>query len=248
MIELTFDLSDPTSPPALDDREAHVWIGCLDVDDAEVARLESTLCPEERARAAKMALTVVRRRFSTGRGVLREILARYCGVRAREVTFVYGPHGKPALSDDAGVRFSVSHSADVVAVAVHRELDIGVDVERLRPVSNHRHLAKRFFAPSEYAALTALSGRAADEAFLRCWTRKEACAKVLGEPLVPLLRRLEVEVNPTTPARLVSVDSDRAAAASWSLEDFEPSPGFVGALAVRREPAAPFGTTMPDER
>jgi 4'-phosphopantetheinyl transferase len=118
-------------------------------------------------------------------------------------------------------------------VAVHRDLDVGVDVDRVRVVSNHRDLARRFFAPAEHAALAALSGEPADRAFLRCWTRKEACSKVLGEPLIPMLRRLEVTVDPGLPARVVSVDGDPAAAASWALDDFEPAPGYVGALASR---------------
>lgn len=233
MIVRRYAPADDAPPPPWTEGEAHLWCGRTDVDGDDLARLRAMLSADERDRAAKIVLPAVRRRFTAARGILREILGRYAGLRPSEIAFAYGPHGKPAIVD--GVRFSLSHTEEVVAVAVHRDREVGVDVERLRAVGNHRDVAKRFFAPAEHAVLAALSGEAADRAFLRCWTRKEACSKVYGEALIPMLKRLEVTVDPAAAARLVAIDGNPAAADGWILEDFEPESGYVGALAIGRE-------------
>lgn len=233
MIVRRYAPADDSPLPVWTEGDPHLWCGRTDVDGEALARLRATLSADETDRAAKIVLPAVRRRFTAARGILREILGRYAGVRPSAIAFAYGPHGKPAIAD--GVRFSLSHTEDVVAVAVHRDREVGVDVERVRAVGNHRDVAKRFFAPAEHAALAALSGEAADLAFLRCWTRKEACSKVYGAALIPMLARLEVTVDPARAARLVAIDGDAAATDGWILEDFEPEAGYVGALAVGRD-------------
>lgn len=80
--------------------------------------------------------------------------------------------GKPVLS--GGPCFNLSHSGDKV-VLLEDEEDVGADVEQIAPYS--RKVAKRVFTASEQKWL---QRQAADEAFYRLWTGKEAVMKALG--------------------------------------------------------------------
>ena len=105
------------------------------------------------------------------RGVaLGEILARYLGrVPGR---FEKGPHGKPRLAGENGwLRFNLSHSGDVTLIAVARDVEVGVDVERIRPVIEMHAIARRWLGRDDIAD---------EREFFRAWTRHEAMVKALG--------------------------------------------------------------------
>jgi 4'-phosphopantetheinyl transferase len=167
-----------------------------------------------------------RDRFIAARAMLRRVLAGLVGADPAELRFLYGRAGKPALS--TGPQFSLSHSDDLGALAVAYDLEIGIDVERLRPIEPE--LADRFFAEDESAALRALAEPARTRAFFACWTRKEAYVKSLGDGLLAPLDRFSVSLD--EPARLLWVEGDPGAPARWRLAHLEPARGFVGAIAA----------------
>ena len=61
------------------------------------------------------------------------------------------------------------YDADVVAIA---EVEVGADVEGLRPVVNAEKLARRFFSSAERRAITELDGAAHDAAADAFWRRR----------------------------------------------------------------------------
>ncbi|MEU5539631.1 4'-phosphopantetheinyl transferase superfamily protein [Streptomyces sp. NPDC020362] len=107
-----------------------------------------------------------------------------------------------AVGGDALCRVSISHCADVVAVALSAAA-IGVDVEVVRPLS-FVNLARRWFDPAEAAWLARRPEDHRPEDFYRLWTAKEALGKALGVGLrsggtrrrVPLPRRLGTRWTP----------------------------------------------------
>lgn len=225
--------------------DIHLYSARLDVGVEEIARCESLLSPDERARAARLALHDPLRRFVVARGRLREILGHVTGVAPEEVRFRYGRSGKPSLADPSEPRFSVSHSGDLALVALHPWLELGVDVERLRPFPSADRIARRFFTENERRVFGGLPAAEHERAFFICWTRKEACAKALGGDLVPALGRFEVAFGPGEPARLLRIDGDEGAAVRWTLADLGTPPGYVGALAVEGEIARLISSGWP---
>jgi 4'-phosphopantetheinyl transferase len=218
-------------PPPLKGEEAHVWCVRLDPEEQAVTLLAQRLTPEERTRAARIALPVQRRRFTVARGRLREILGEYTGLPPERVPFRYGPWGKPALAEPFTLHFSVSHTEEIAVFAVHRTAALGVDVERVRPIPNCEGIAKRFFTDREHRSLRSVPDDQKSLAFFRCWTRKEACAKAIGGSLIPMLKRIEFAVDTDTPTRPVLVDGDPAAAGRWYVASIAPAKGYLGALA-----------------
>jgi 4'-phosphopantetheinyl transferase len=117
---------------------------------------------------------------------------------------------------------------------------LGVDLEQTRHVADLEQIALRFFSPRESTALLALSAEHRQAAFFKCWTRKEAYVKATGSGIARALNRFDVSLAPDEPARILSIDGQPELAATWSLHDLAPTPGFAGALAVQA-PAPQIG-------
>jgi 4'-phosphopantetheinyl transferase len=226
----------PNETPALTDGAVHVWRMRLDLSLAQIAALRCVLTDDERARADRFHADRHRHRFIACRAQVRQLLAGYLNERPERIDFRLGPQGKPALGglrSNSGIDFNVSNSHDMALCAVAWHCELGVDIEHLREGRDQEGLAARFFAPQEVAALNALPANLRIEAFLRCWTRKEAVLKAVGIGLSFPLDRLVVTLAPSEPARVLAFDGTPSAAANWWLEHLEPAPGYVGALAAR---------------
>ena len=215
--------------------DIHVWRARLDVPRGRLGQLERTLAPGERERISKLRSESARRSATASRGLVRHILAGYAEKPAAGLRFTYGPAGKPEMSAGVGresLYFNTAHSGDLLLVAVGRVPTLGIDVERIRPIVRSESVARRAFSEEERRRIEALPPENRNEAFITCWTRKEACVKAVGEGVWSAFGRFEVSIAPGEPAEVLSVDGDPAAAADWSLYHLEPAPGSVGALAV----------------
>jgi 4'-phosphopantetheinyl transferase len=225
--------------------EVHVWRIDLERPAAAVDRWAALLAPDEAARAARFRFARHRRRFTVARGVVRELVGRYLGSPPEEVAFAYGANGKPHLAPPAGARLAlnVTHSAELAVVAFSAAVELGVDVERRRAMPRALEIAARFFSPAERRALAALPPAARDDAFFRCWTRKEAYLKAVGDGLTVRLAGFDVTLGPGDPPRLLAIDGDPGRAAAWELAHLEPAAGYLGALVVPARPAGPWRLT-----
>jgi 4'-phosphopantetheinyl transferase len=215
--------------------EVHVWRAPLDVAPSRLPGLQGALSDDERQRAARFLLQRHRDRFIVARAALRDVLARYLGVRPEELAFRYARHGKPSLETEAGshwLRFNLTHSHDLALVALARDRELGVDVEHLHRQVEAERIAERFFSPREAAVLLDLPAGMRHEAFFACWTRKEAYVKAQGGGLTIPLDRFHVSLAPGEPAALLATDDAPEEAARWSMRTLDPGPGYTGALAV----------------
>jgi len=231
-------LAPPWPPPperlVLAPDEVHLWRTALDFPPAQLQSLRHSLAADEAARAERCHFERDRRHFIAARGVLRALLGRYLGQAPAAVRFSYGAQGKPALADGedaAPLHFNLSHAHGVALYAFTRGREVGIDLERLRGDLAATELAQRFFCPGEAAMIQGLAPPARPRAFLRCWTRKEACLKGLGAGLSLPLNQFAVITASGTPT----------APAGWWLLDLEPAPGYLGALALAAPEGAPDG-------
>src|SRR5439155_2208354 len=178
--------------------------------------------------------------FLISHGMLRMLLGSYLSIAPQEVCFQCGSHGKPEL-DCATVQstlsFNISHTDGLALCAFSSRFRIGVDVEKVRTDFNTAEIAERFFSLAEREALRGLPAQEQHEAFFRCWTRKEAYIKALGEGLSHPLHQFDVSLRKTAVALLATrpVASD---AAGWFLHAVPLPEGYVGAVAVESMPRA----------
>jgi 4'-phosphopantetheinyl transferase len=138
---------------------------------------------------------------------------------------VRGPACEPPL------HFSLSHTPGLVACAVARVCDVGVDTECLDRVGDPLALADRFFAPSEAALLRAESPGVRSLRFLELWTVKEAYAKACGLGLHLPFASFAVEIGARGPAtaRLKGSCDGKPV---WKFRLVRPTPDHILAIAL----------------
>jgi 4'-phosphopantetheinyl transferase len=214
--------------------EIHVWHAALDREEKVLGRLESSLSPEEKARADRFHFANDRNRFIVARGLLRELLGKYLQQTSASLEFSYGEHGKPSLSGgnaSSGLCFNLSHSAGLVVYAIARERNLGIDVEHVRPGSAGDDIAQRYFSSREVSDLRTLPPEARVEGFFHCWTRKEAYLKATGMGLQIPLDSFAVSLLPEKPAQFLGGVEPR-----WHLAAYHPTEGYVAAVVYDGAP------------
>src|SRR5262249_21634817 len=155
------------------------------------------LSEEERARALRFVRPRDRRRFALCRAALRMILGRLLETPTERIMFHFGAGGKPELAptllseSGSSLRFNVTHSDELALIAVCRGRELGVDLERVRAVSEAARIVESYFTSAERAQFAALLPFARPAAFLRGWTRKEAILKAKGVGLAGLATDFE---------------------------------------------------------
>ncbi|HUE84744.1 MAG TPA: 4'-phosphopantetheinyl transferase superfamily protein, partial [Vicinamibacterales bacterium] len=122
------------------------------------------------------------------------VLAGFMASDPQDLRFSTHEKGKPFL-EGADLQFNLSHSGTLALIAVALRRQVGVDVERLRPIPDLEDLAAGVCTARERAALAALEEPVRERAFLVMWTRKEALVKMTGEGLDALSRAGSCEAD-----------------------------------------------------
>jgi len=199
-------------PRSLRDLQTHIlpsgietvelWFAQLsDFGSALLTMTDTCLPPEEVDRSRRISAESVRLVYMASCVLLRTVLSTRLGIPPREIELVRGEYGKPELANSAGhktLHFNLSHSGDAWLCGVSSKKPIGVDIETRDAVSNADRLALRVFSDSERAAMTALTSSdevKTHEAFLRCWTRKEAVLKAAGNGFTWTARDIHVGIE-----------------------------------------------------
>ncbi len=211
--------------------EIHVWFVELTAEMSAVETCFRALSAEESTRASQFRSEHLRTDFVLSHGVLRALLGRYLALSSDRVTFVRGPQGKPRVAfPETELQFNMAHSGRLAAYAVASGCELGIDIEKVRPLNDQEGIVRRFFSVEECEEWLRLGGSERDEAFFRCWTRKEALLKALGDGLSRPLDSFRVSLG-LAPI-LMHVAGDASAAARWSLYSLSPAEGYVCTLAL----------------
>lgn len=220
-------------PHDLSAEEAHIWAIPFDAYVAPNAESLECLSEDELRRAEQFQFEAPRRRFLAARLALRRLLGQYLDLPAANVSLAYNPFGKPLLGKTHGdvLRFNLAHTSELALVAVTRGCDVGVDIERLRAVNRLESIANRYLHPAESTGILAAAVELQQEAFLRCWTAKEAVIKATGTGLSDSLGAFCVPVAETRGTWVeLPAFGDGDAKRCW-LEHLTPCENAIGAVA-----------------
>ena len=250
-----------TEHPDLPKEQIHIWRVPLSQPPNVLSRLEQLLDPEERQRAARFHFPKDRIRYTVAHGALRTILAGYLGARPGELCFQRGRFGKPylsapteetgnsraadqrelgkasAASPPPGLHFNLSHCEDLALVAVSRNHPVGVDVEKVRDISNLDRIVDRYFSVDEKRFLQSALDKHYSTALLILWSRREAAAKALGLDLTAALSTVKVPAyqtgGETELAHFAELQTDRGEKRPlWTIRDLELDQGHLGAVCA----------------
>ncbi len=207
-------------------------------DDSRALPEWSILDEAERARALRFVRPRDRRRFINCRGALRLVLGQLVDCPPAAITFRFSPGGKPELAgprppgDVLLLRFNVTHSDDLALIAVSRDRELGVDLERLRTISEAARIVESYFTAAEQAQFAALEEPVRAAAFLRGWTRKEAILKAKGVGLAGLAASFETMFGTTELTGKFTPATPLPRIGELRLWEASPRQDYYAALAV----------------
>lgn len=216
----------------LEEKEVHVWCANLEPAADQLAALQEKITAVEVERSNRFRYWREKRRYIAGRGILRVLLGSYLNLNPPDVEIAYSEYDKPFLPTNR-IQFNLSHSKGIALYAFCLAAGVGVDLEKIRPISDAEGIAARFFSTAEHARFQALPKEKRKDAFFACWTRKEAFIKALGEGLSYPLRDFDVCFSPGEKARFFTIEGSTEEADGWSLFSLAPVTGYAAALAVR---------------
>ena len=147
-------------------------------EDLNIAQALERVSPQRREVALRYVKDSDRRLSLAVYLLLQEALEKEYGVTG-DLTFGFGPHGKPFLKDYPGIHFNMSHCPGV-ALCVVSDAPVGCDVESV-PANLDLDVCRYVFSDEQLASV--LSSPAPTLAFARLWTQKEAFLKLTGEGL-----------------------------------------------------------------
>jgi 4'-phosphopantetheinyl transferase len=237
-------MNTPTweSPPeniSLAKHHVHVWRMWLRPTDSLIGEMYSLLSVEEKQRSDRFKIREDRTRYIAAHYHTRKILSKYLALSPEKIKFAYSQFGKPVLAGEKnapGLRFNLSHSVDIALLAVTNGFNLGIDLELVKQEKATEDIARRFFSIGEVESLLDQPKKDRQEAFFRCWTRKEAYIKARGEGMSIPLGEFEVSFLPGDPPRILWVKDDPHGVENWTIFHLAPETGYVGALAVEGHP------------
>jgi 4'-phosphopantetheinyl transferase len=230
------DLDDPSLAASVAYARPEIILTAFSRED-----LLHYLGPEERVRHARFRFESDRDIYLVAHALTRRMLGRLIGVSSDALEFAAGEHGRPEIvgpESARGFRFNLSHTHGLVACAVTRGADIGVDVEYAERRVDILGVARQVFSPVEVAGLAALSGGAQRERFFELWTLKEAYIKAIGKGLSAPLRSITFDPAQSDPVPVTFGPEVADDQARWCLLRFRVGSEHRLALALAADRAA----------
>jgi len=170
--------------------------------------------------------------FLVGRGILRAGLSAYADVAPDRWRFAFGAHGKPRVAApriDRPLRFNLSHTRGLVALAICQGFDVGIDVEDSSRPLDVFELAPLALSPNEWSAIEPLAPTERTQRFYQLWTLKEAYVKALGAGLSLALPEVAFEPHGGTFRLAPALEGS----APWDVWTMRPTDRHALAVAAQ---------------
>ncbi|HEX2841877.1 4'-phosphopantetheinyl transferase family protein [Hyphomicrobium sp.] len=227
------------------------WLAIDDVAEPLWDQLSQLLDDAECARAGRFHFERDKQAYIAAHALARVLLSGQVSRPPNSWRFATNPHGKPVVVPEAGLpqlRFNLSHTRGLVAVALTLENEVGIDVEAVDPKRLSFDLAARTFAPAEVAILRKTPPADLPEALFGFWTLKEAFIKAVGQGLSVPLQAFALTLDPLAIHFSDPIVEDPS---RWLLRSYKPTSSHLLALALRHsDPARVFvemaRVTVPD--
>lgn len=211
-----------------------IWYLNIREDAGYYNFLYSLLSEDEKQKAGKFKFQNDRVTSVLARGSLRLLLSKQLDCNAKDITFYYGEYGKPSLiKNNKTLKFNVSHSKDMIVIALCNNYDIGVDIEYIKRDFDVFDIVENYFSKKEIKTLNSLPKPEQTAAFFRGWTRKEAFIKAKAKGLSFPLDSFSVSIDSDDKAELYETIWDVNEKASWNISPIIIAKDYKAAVAVK---------------
>ncbi len=188
----------------------------------------------ERQRSLSFKFEEATKQYVVNQGMIRLLLGRYLGMEISEVSVGRREKGKPFSLDDESLFFNTSNSGGLAVFAFSRDGEIGVDIEKVRPLDDLDEMIDVNFLPAERKFIRQFDDQKLVR-FFRFWTIKEAYLKAIGEGM---------RLTPDSISFAIEKDgvkflSERGVFdfTDWTIKEFTPAEGFVGTIVFKNSDA-----------
>ncbi len=213
-------------------KEIHIWTGSYQSSEELFERMVSVVSPSEIQRANAFHFNRDRQNYVQSHCLLRLLLSLYTGVCAQKIDFEFGAYGKPFLKDASTIRFNMSHTKEMIAVAVTSDSDVGIDIEKPGHLDGVENLARQFMSDTELREMSCLEPGLRNSYLYRCWVNKEALVKASGRGIDDDLRLVTVMDEPCENGARILSSGYEGKRRRWRLDTFDPAPDHIGAVCV----------------
>lgn len=194
------------------------------------------LSDAERERGRRFVFVADRRDYAAAHALVRRMLSSGEDVPPAAWTFGETPRGKPFLKaglSDTRLEFNLSHTRGLVACAMARGADVGIDVESVDRASAAREISLRYFTPSEIGWLDAAPDDEHRARFIELWALKESYLKATGAGLTDALDSFSFSLDAPGVIRFQPPVHD--AGGYWAFALFAPTASTRLALGLRAD-------------
>ncbi len=215
--------------------DIQIWSVSLDADETMRASCLNALGESGRERIAFFKLKQVQESYIISQGGLRLLLAYYLGINTDKVAVGRMSKGKPFSIDNPNLRFNMSNSGRRVVYAFSMDEELGIDIERLRAMSDLDELIKKNYNAYEQGYINKVPEQRLNR-FFKFWTIKEAYLKAIGVGMRIPPEDLDFSVQNGV-YKLESIRGE-VDTEDWIFKDFELEDGeYVGTLTIKNEKA-----------
>lgn len=165
---------------AIGQGEVHLYACKLDPGSERINYLETLLSEQEKKNVSFFSFEKDQIAYTASQGFLRLVVAFYLDIDGSEVKFAKHRKGKPYLLNDTSLLYNISNSGDYVIIGISRHGEIGIDLEKIRPLDDFEDLVHKNFTPREREYIVKVPTETINR-FFKLWTLKEAFLKAIGE-------------------------------------------------------------------
>jgi len=220
----------------LEARLVQIWGVALDGSPHCLETCYRWLDKQERSRASRFIREDDQRQHILAHGILRFVLSRYLDCDPGEICFSASQGGKPILRSQSlsssPLLFNMSHSHARTLISVAKQMEVGVDVERVREGIDAKSLAARYFSRAESARFPGKQLNDETVEFFRYWVAKEAMLKGQGVGL-PSLQQCEILPILDGSSAEVHLFEGTTLEPGWTVRWLDCGPGWAGAVSAQ---------------
>lgn len=191
---------------------------------------------DELAIAERFKFSKLRERYIINHGILRQLLAERVNESAKNLRIDKAEFGKPFLPDYPELSFNMSHSGNLLTIAISSQCQLGMDVECYKERNTWEGMVKKCFAPEEADFWYDLDSAERGRVFYQFWVKKEAFVKAVGKGIT--LGLDQCVVNPDDLTSFLRVPEPGDSADKWQIYSLNLSENEFGAVVSDKKNAA----------
>jgi 4'-phosphopantetheinyl transferase len=224
----------PKNFPLLPSGELHIWQVTSHPAAAQLEQFKRALSETELSKIPFFEIESVRESYVIGQGALRILLSSYLEIPPNLVEIGRRRKGKPYSIDDPGLYFNMSNSGGLAAIAFSRDSEVGIDIERIRPLPDLDDMITMNFTASEIRFINTRPKEKINR-FFRFWTVKESYLKAIGEGmrLTPDSLEFSIEKDCIKQLSVKGIFEPE----DWNFKEFSPATDYVGTITYGRDEA-----------